>query len=89
MLVYATLIIQINFAPYPDLQDRKDKIPIHSTIDFDDITERFLFSLFDTSTTSQIIEIVCKIVLFLIAVHCFSLIIVTEVFCMQFLRIVG
>ena len=62
------------------LQDRKDKIPIHSTNDFDDITERFLFSLFDTSTTSQIIESVCKIVLFLIAAGFFSVIIVTEVF---------
>ena len=61
----------MNFAPYPNLQDRKDKILIHSTIDFDDITERFLFSLFDTSTTSQIIESVCKIVLSLIAADCF------------------
>ena len=89
MLVYATLIIQMNFAPYPNLQDGKDKIPIYSTIDFDNITERFLFSSFDTSTTSQIIECVCIIVLFLIAADCFSLIIVTEVFFMRFLRIVG
>ena len=74
----------MNFAPYPNLQDGKDKIPIYSTIDFDDITERFLFSLFDTSTTPQIIERVCKIVLFLIAADCFSVIIVTEVFWMQF-----
>ena len=41
MLDYATLIIQMKL-----LQDRKD-----STKDFDDITERFLFSLFDTSAT--------------------------------------
>ena len=61
----------MNFAPYPNLQDRKDKILIHSTIDFDDITERFLFSLFDTSTTSQLIESVCKIVLSLISADCF------------------
>ena len=87
MLVYATLIIQMNFAPYPNLQDGKDKIPIYSTIDFDDITERFLFSLFDTSTTSQIIGL-CIIVLFLIEADCFSVIIVTEVFFMQFLKIV-
>ena len=55
------------------LQDRKDS----------------LFSLFETSTTSQIIESVCKISLFLIAGDCFSVIIVTEIFFMQFLRIVG
>ena len=52
---------------------RKDKIPIHSTKGFEDITERFLFSLFDTSTTSQIIESVCKIVLLLIALIVFQL----------------
>ena len=79
----------MNFAPYPNLQDRKDKIPIYSTIDFEDITERFFFSLFDTLTTSQIIESVCIVVLFLIAADCFSVIIVTEVFFMRFLRIVG
>ena len=59
---------------------RKDKIPIHSIKGFEDITDRFLFSLFDTSTTSQIIESVCKIVLLLIAADCFSVIIVIEVF---------
>ena len=62
------------------LQDRKDKITFHSTKDFDNITERFLFSLFDTSTTSKIIESVCKTVLFLIVADFFSVIIVTEVF---------
>ena len=46
-------------------------------------------SLFDTSTTSKIIESVCKIALFLIAAYCFSLIVVTEVFCMRFLGSVG
>ena len=56
-------------------QNRKDKI--QSTKSFEDITKRFLFSLFDTSTTSQIIETVCEEVLFLIEVDCFSLIIVT------------
>ena len=71
------------------LQNRKDKIPIHSTKGLEDITERFLFSLFDTSATSQIIESVDKIVLCLIAPDGFSLFIVTEVFCMQFLRIEG
>ena len=72
MLVYAALIIQMEiFSISKLLLDKKDKIPIHSTKDFDDITERFLFSLFDISTTSQIIESVYKIVLFLIAVDCF------------------
>ena len=66
MLVYAALIIQMEiFSISKLLLDKKDKIPIHSTKDFDDITERFLFRLFDTSTTSQII--VYLIVLFLIA----------------------
>ena len=54
---------------------------IHSTKDFVDIAKRFLFNLFDTST-SQIIEIACKIVLFLIGADCFSSIIITEVYCM-------
>ena len=39
-----------------------------------------MFSLFDTSTTSKIIESVCKIVLFLIVADYFSVIIVTEAF---------
>ena len=70
---------------------RRDKIPIHPTKDFEDITERPLFSLFDILTTSQIIESACKIVLFLIVVDadCFSFVIVTEVYCMRFLRILG
>ena len=59
---------------------RKDKIPFHSTKCFEDITERFLFSLFDTSTASQLIQSVCKIVLLLITADCFSVIIVIEVF---------
>ena len=71
------------------LQIRRYKIPIHSTKGFEDIAERFLFNLFDTSTISQITESACKIVLFLIAADCFSFVIVTEVYCMQFLRILG
>ena len=74
------------FSIFKLLQNRKDKIPIHSTKGLEDITERFLFSLFDTSATLQIID---KIVLCLIAADGFSLIIVTEAFCMQLLRIVG
>ena len=77
------------FSIFKLLQDRKDKMPIHSTKDFGDITKKFLFRLFDTSTTSQIIESASKIVLFLIAADCFSVIIVTEIFCMGFLKIVG
>ena len=77
------------FSIFKLLQNRKDKISIHSTKGLEDITERFLFSLFDTSATLQIIESVDKIVLCLIAADGFSLIIVTEAFCMQLLRIVG
>ena len=69
------------------LQIRRDKIPIHSNKGFDDIAERFLFNLFDTSTISQITESACKIVLFLIAADCFSFAVVAEVYCMRFLRI--
>ena len=90
MLVYATLMVRMNFFFISKfLQNRKGKIPIHSANGFEDITERFLFSLFDTSAASQILESVCKIVLFLTAADFFSVIIVTEVFCMRFLRIVG
>ena len=62
---------------------------MYSTNGFEDISEIFLFNLFDTSTTSQIIESACKKVLFLMAVDCFSFVIVTEVYCMQFLRTLG
>ena len=62
---------------------------MYSTKGFEDIPEMFLFNLFDTSTTSQIIESACKVVLFLIAADCFSFVIVTEVYCMRFLRIAG
>ena len=90
MLVYATLMKQMNFSPYPNFcKTEKTKFPIHSTKDFYDITERLSFSLFGTLTTSQITESVCKIVLFLIAADYFSVIIVTEAFCMPFLRILG
>ena len=58
------------------LQIRRDKIPIHSTKDFEDIAERLLFNLFDISTTSQITESACKIVLSLIAADCFLFVIV-------------
>ena len=71
------------------MQIRRDKIPINSAKDFEVIAERLLFNLFDTSTTSQIIESACKVVLFLIAADSFSFAIVTEVYRMRFLRIVG
>ena len=89
MLVYATLIVRMNFSPYPAFC-KTEKAKAQSTRPkASSIFQRFLFSLFDTSTTSQIIEGVCKIVLILTAANCFSVIIVTEVFCMRFLRIVG
>ena len=71
------------------LQIRRDKIAIHSTKDFENIAERLLFNLLAISTTSQIIESACKTVLLLIAADCFSFVIVTEVYCMPFLRILG
>ena len=43
------------------MESREDKINSKN------ITERFLFSLFDTSVMSQIADRVCKIILFLIA----------------------
>ena len=63
------------------LQSRKNKI------NSKDITERFLFSLFDRSIMSQIVERVCKIILFLMTSDWFSLIIVSNVSCIRFLRI--
>ena len=63
------------------LQSRKNKI------NSKDITERFLFSLFDRSIMSQIVERVCKIILFLMTSDWFSLIIVSNVSCIWFLRI--
>ena len=78
----------MNLTPYPNFCKR-DKIPIHSTKDFEDIAERHLFNLFDISTTSQIIESACKVILFLIVADCFSFVIVTEVYYMRFLRILG
>ena len=50
-----------------------------------DTTKKFLFSLFDTSVVSQIIEGVIKRIL--IADDWFSLVIVSNIFCMQFSRI--
>ena len=64
------------FVSIPELtQSRKDKIS------FKDITERFLFSLFDSSIMTQIVERVCtvKVIIFLIASNWCSLIIVTNV----------
>ena len=40
------------------MQNRKDKI------NSKDITERFLFSLFDSSVITQIVERMCKVKLF-------------------------
>ena len=57
------------------LQNRKDKI------NSKDITERFLFSLFDSSVMIQIVERVCsKVIIFLIASDWCSPLIVTNVF---------
>ena len=80
ILVYATLIMGMNLSPYPNelRQSRKDS---------KDITERLLFSFFDTSIMSQIVERRCKFILFLIASDWFSPIIVSTVFCIRFLRI--
>ena len=56
------------------MQSRKDKI------NSKDITERFLFSLFDSSIMTQIVERVYSKVIFLIASDWCSPIIVTNVF---------
>ena len=56
------------------MQIRKDKI------NSQDITERFLLSLFDSSIMTQIVERVYSKVIFLIASGWCSLIIVTNVF---------
>ena len=56
------------------MQIRKDKI------NSKDITERFLFSLFDSSIMTQIVERVYSKVIFLIASDWCSPIIVTNVF---------
>ena len=71
----------MNLFPYSNFQ----KIISQSTlskalIKSKDIAERFLFSLFDTSIMSRIVERVCKTVLFLIAADCFSPIVVSNVF---------
>ena len=62
------------------MQSRKDKI------NSKDITERLLFSLFDSSIMTQIVEGVYSKVIFLIASDWCSPIIVTF-FCIWFLRI--
>ena len=57
------------------LQNRKDKI------NSKDITERFLFNLFDSSIMTQIVKTVySKVIIFLIASDWCSPIIVTNVF---------
>ena len=57
------------------MQSRKDKVK-HK-----DITERFLFSLFDSSMMTQIVErVYSKVIIFLIASDWCSSIIVTNVF---------
>ena len=63
------------------MQSRKDKI------NSNDITERFLFSLFATSVMSQIAEGACKIIPLLIASDWCYAIIVSNVSCIRFLRI--
>ena len=64
-------------------ESRKVKIPIKSR----DITEKFLFSLFDTTFMQQIVEWVCKNILFLIASDWFSLIVVSNIFCFNSLEL--
>ena len=54
MLVYATSMMRMNLSPYPNLCKAKK---IKSTLS----TERFLFSLFDSSVMSQIAERVCTL----------------------------
>ena len=54
MLVYATSMMLMNLSPYPNLCKAKK---IKSTLS----TERFLFSLFDSSVMSQIAERVCTL----------------------------
>ena len=66
----------MNLPPYQNFGET-EKIKSQSTLSknlrkFEDITGRFLFSLFDTSIMSRIVERVCKIVLFLIAAGWFS-----------------
>ena len=57
------------------MQSRKDKI------NSKDITERFLFSLFDSSIMTQIVErVYSKVIIFLIASDWCSPVIVTNVF---------
>ena len=57
------------------MQIRKDKI------NSKDITERFLFSLFDSSIMTQIVErVYSKVIIFLIASDWCSPVIVTNVF---------
>ena len=56
ILVYSTLIIQMNFSPYPN-SCKSEKTKSQSSLPkTDDIIERFLFRLFDASATSQIRE---------------------------------
>ena len=72
------------FVPISELmQRRKDKI------NSKDITERFLFSFFDSSITTQIAERVSTVELlyFFVASDWCSPIIVINAFCIWFLRI--
>ena len=70
----------MHLQPFVDIseltENRKVKIPIKSR----DITEKFLFSLFDTTFMQQIVERVCKNILFLIASDWFSSIVVSNIF---------
>ena len=60
------------------MQSRKDKISSK------DITENFLFSLFDSSIMKQIVY--SKFIMFLIAFDWSSPILITNAFCIWFLR---
>ena len=67
------------------------QISIYSVKDlqkFKDIKARLLFNLFETSITSQIVENVCNIILFLVVRDWLSPIIASKIFCIWFLKIV-
>ena len=75
ILVYATWNVYGFVSISELLQNRKDKI------NSKDITERFLFSLFDSSVMTQIVErVYSKVIIFLIASDWCSPIAVTNVF---------
>ena len=81
MSVYATLIMRMNLTPYPNFC-KSEEIKSQSTLPK---TLRILQRGFNSIYLTYQLHIV----LFLIAADCFSFVIVTEVYCIQFLRILG